>query len=136
MVACCPGELFDSIVKQFYSSMVKVKPGAKVITIEPAQNALTIEWVVRLFSVAFGRVCALKVVDKLAVNGLTHELTAAEVTAVFEKLERLLRLFFRITAASSRSSGRNDAVSVVLRLILRILLIRGTRARSSGASRT
>jgi hypothetical protein len=38
--------------------MVKVKPGAKVITIEPAQNASTIEWVVRLLSAAFGRVSA------------------------------------------------------------------------------
>jgi hypothetical protein len=27
------------IVKQFYSSMVKVKPGAKVVTIAPGQNA-------------------------------------------------------------------------------------------------
>jgi hypothetical protein len=32
--------------------MVKVKPGAKVITIVPAQNALTIEWVVELFNTA------------------------------------------------------------------------------------
>jgi hypothetical protein len=30
------------IFEQFYSSMVKVKPDAKVITIGPAQNALTI----------------------------------------------------------------------------------------------
>jgi len=60
MVACCPGRTLHGIVKQFYSSMVKVKPGAKVITIEPAQNALTIECVVKLFSAAFGRVCALK----------------------------------------------------------------------------
>ena len=29
----------SGIVKQFYSSMVKVKPGAKVITIELARNA-------------------------------------------------------------------------------------------------
>jgi hypothetical protein len=33
--------------------MVKVKAGAKVITIEPAQNVLTIERVVELFSTAF-----------------------------------------------------------------------------------
>jgi hypothetical protein len=30
--------------------MVKVKPGAKVITIEPAQNALAMEQVVKLFT--------------------------------------------------------------------------------------
>jgi hypothetical protein len=72
-------------------------------------------------------------VDKLVLSSLTQELTAAEITAVFEKLERLLRLFFRITAASSRSSGRNGAV---LRFILRVLLIRRTRMRSRDASRT
>jgi hypothetical protein len=75
----------------------------------------------------------LKVVDKLVVNCLTRELTSAEVTAVLEEQERLLRLFFRITAASSRSSGRNGAV---LRFILRVLLIRRTRVRSRDASRT
>ena len=107
-----------------------------VQTIEPAEDALSMEEVVRLFSTAFEQTCALKVIDKLVVNCLTRELTAAEVTAVFEKLERLLRLFFRITAASSRSNGRNDAVSVMLRLILRVLLIRRTRMRSRDASRT
>jgi hypothetical protein len=34
-----PMRTLHGIVKQFYSSMVKVKAGAKVITIEPAQNA-------------------------------------------------------------------------------------------------
>jgi hypothetical protein len=65
------------------------------------------EEAVKLFCTVFKHVGALKVVDKLVVNSLTHELTAAEVTAVLEKLKRLLRLLFRITAASSRSSGRN-----------------------------
>jgi hypothetical protein len=92
--------------------------------------------VVRLFSTAFEQTCALKVIDGFVVNCLTSELKAAEVTAVLERLERLLRLFFRNTAGSSRSNGRNGAVSVVLRLILRILLIRRTRVRSSGASET
>jgi hypothetical protein len=52
-----PWRTFHCIVRQFYSSMVKVKAGAKVITIEPARNALTVEWVVELFGAAFGRVC-------------------------------------------------------------------------------
>jgi hypothetical protein len=65
-----PGRTLHGIVKQFYGSMVKVKLGTKVITIEPAQNASTIEWAVELFSAAFGRVCALKVVDELVCNGL------------------------------------------------------------------
>ena len=74
--------------------------------------------------------------DGFVVNCLTRELMSAEVTAVLEEQERLLRLFFRITAGSSSSSGRNGAVGVVFRLILRILLIRRTRARSRDASRT
>jgi predicted methyltransferase len=69
--------------------MVKVKPGAKVITIERAQNVLTIERVVELFSTAFEQTCALKVIDGFAVNCLTHELTMAETTVQLEKQKRL-----------------------------------------------
>jgi hypothetical protein len=75
-VACCPGERYRD-VKQFYCNMVKVKPGAKVITIERAQNVLTIAWVVGLFSAAFGHICALKEVDELVLSSLTQELTTA-----------------------------------------------------------
>jgi hypothetical protein len=41
------------IIKQFYSSMVKVKPGAKVITIESCANALSVEGVVKLSTIGF-----------------------------------------------------------------------------------
>jgi hypothetical protein len=90
------------------------------------------EELVKLFSMVFGQISALKVVNRFVVNSLTHELKAAEVTTVLERLERLLRLFFRITAASSGSGGRDGAVGVMFRLILRVLLIRRTRARSGG----
>jgi len=63
--------------------MVKVKPGAKVITIKSSVNALGLEEVVKLFFRVFEEVCALKEVDEFVVDGLTHGLTAAEVTAVF-----------------------------------------------------
>jgi hypothetical protein len=53
---------------------------------------------VRLFSGAFEQTNALKVIDGFVVNCLTHALTAAEVTVVLEEEERLLRLFFPITA--------------------------------------
>jgi hypothetical protein len=59
-----PGRTLHGIVKQFYSSMVKVKPGAKVITIQPAQKALTIEEAVKLFSAAFEQICGLSVVEQ------------------------------------------------------------------------
>jgi hypothetical protein len=54
-----------------------------VQTIEPAEDALSMEEAVKLFCTVFKHVGALKVVDKLAVNSLTHELTSAEVTTVF-----------------------------------------------------
>jgi hypothetical protein len=44
-----------------------VKPGAKVITIEPAQNALSVEDVV-LLSAAFGQACALKEVQPIPLQ--------------------------------------------------------------------
>jgi len=69
--------------------MVKVKPGAKVITIERAQNVLTIERVVELFSAACGHVCALKVVDRFVLSSLTHELTMAETRVPLGKQKRL-----------------------------------------------
>jgi hypothetical protein len=47
------------------------------------------EKVARLFSTAFERICALKVVIELVVNGLTRELTAAEAAAVLRCLEKL-----------------------------------------------
>jgi hypothetical protein len=64
-------------------SKIIVKPGVKVITIEPSADALSVEEVVKLFCTVFKQFCALKVVDKLAVDRLTHGLTTAEVTAVF-----------------------------------------------------
>jgi hypothetical protein len=80
-----------------------VKPGAKVITIEPSAYALSMEEVVRLLSIVFGQISALKVVDKLALNSLTHELTAAEVTAVLEKQESgsIIRFLQRRKSVSS-----------------------------------
>jgi hypothetical protein len=48
--------------------------------IEPAKDAVRMEKVVKLFSAAFGHVCALKVVNRFVVNSLTHELTTAMLT--------------------------------------------------------
>jgi hypothetical protein len=59
---------------------VQTVRGSFVQQIEPAKEAMRMEEVVTLFSAPFARVCALKVVDKFAVNSLTHELTAAEIT--------------------------------------------------------
>jgi hypothetical protein len=75
-----PLRTLQSIVKKFYGSISIVKLGVKVITIEPSADALSVEQVYKLFSMAFARVCALKVVDGFVVNSLTHELTTAMLT--------------------------------------------------------
>jgi len=75
---------------------------AFVETIEPSEDALSVEEVVKLFSTAFGHVYALKVVDKLVVNSLTHELTSAEVTTVFRRTSA------RSSGASRTSTGRSS----------------------------
>jgi len=46
-------------------TIVITKPGVKVITIEPSQDALSMESVVKLFSTAFKQICRLHEVDKL-----------------------------------------------------------------------
>jgi hypothetical protein len=46
-------------------TIVITKPGAKVITIAPSQDALSMESVVKLFSTAFKQVSKLHEVDKL-----------------------------------------------------------------------
>jgi hypothetical protein len=63
--------------------LVATKPSAKVIIIEPAQNALSMKEVDKPLNTAFQQIYALKVVDRFVVNSLTHELTAARVTAFF-----------------------------------------------------
>jgi hypothetical protein len=40
-----------------------VKPGVKVITIEPSADALSVEEVVTLFSAVFGQICGLREVS-------------------------------------------------------------------------
>ena len=40
------------LMRKFYGSIVITKPGVKVITIEPSQDALSMESVVKLFSTA------------------------------------------------------------------------------------
>jgi hypothetical protein len=50
---------------------VRTISAALVHTVESASDALGMEKVVKLFSTAFARVCALRVVDEVVVDGLT-----------------------------------------------------------------
>ena len=65
-----------------------------------------------------------------------HELTTAETVAVLEKHKRLPKAILSDHGSSLRSSGGTGAAFIVLRLILRILLTRRTRAKWKDAFRT
>ena len=50
---------------------------------------MRMEELVKLFSTAFGQICALKEVDKLVLSSLTQELTITEMTVPLEKQKGL-----------------------------------------------
>ena len=70
-------------------SFVQTIRGSFVQQIEPAKDAMRVEEVVKLFSTAFGQICALKEVDKLVLSSLTQELTITEMTVPLEKQKGL-----------------------------------------------
>jgi len=77
-----PQEIYDSgafpertvhaILKQLQrlgaDSFVQTKPTTIVQTIKPAEDAMSIDEVVKLFSTAFKQICELKEVDKLSLE--------------------------------------------------------------------
>lgn len=67
-----PGRTQDSIRAQIQrlggGSFVQTKHTAIVQTIEPDQNALTMEDIVKRFTSAFKQICALQEVDKLTLE--------------------------------------------------------------------
>jgi hypothetical protein len=108
-----PGRTLHSIVKQFYSSIVKVKPGAKVITIEPAQNALTMERVVKLFTTAFEQICELKEIDKFALERFRIVFQAAKdygpLLAGYEKWDKIEKQIEQLAAAVAELQAAKSA---------------------------
>jgi hypothetical protein len=66
-------------------SFVQTIRGSFVQQIELAKDAMRMEELVKLFSMVFGQISALKVVNRFVVSSLTHELTSAEVTMVFHR---------------------------------------------------
>jgi len=65
-----PGRTIWAIRKQIqaFSSIVQTKHMAIVQTIEPAQDALSMDEVVKLFSTAFKQICGLEEADKLTLE--------------------------------------------------------------------
>jgi hypothetical protein len=108
-----PERTFHSIVKQFYSSIVKVKPGAKVITIGPAQNALTMERVVKLFTTAFEQICGLEKIDKFGLERFRIVFQAAKdygpLLAGYEKWDRIEKRIEELAATVAELQAAKDA---------------------------
>jgi hypothetical protein len=84
-----PGRTLQSIVKQFYGNISIVKPSAKVITIEPLADALSMEEAVKLFSMAFEQVCALKEVQRLGIDSFVQTRPATFVETIRPAKEAL-----------------------------------------------
>ena len=109
-----PGRTLHSIVKQFYgSSIVKVNPSAKVITIEPAQNALTMERVIKLFTTAFEQTCAMKEIDKFALERFRIIFQAAKdygpLLAGYEKWEKIEKQIEELAATVAELQAAKGA---------------------------
>jgi len=76
------------------------------------------------------------VVNRLVVNSLIHDLTAADVTAFLEKQKRLSKAILSDHGSQFKEQWKEWCSEPALMLILRFLLTHGTSVRSSGASRT
>jgi hypothetical protein len=110
-----PGRTLHSIVKQFYSSIVKVSR-AKVITIEPAQNALTMEKVVKLFTTAFEQICTIEDIDRFALDRFRIIFQAAKdygpLLAGYEKWEKIEKQIEELAAAVAELQAAKDIKKV------------------------
>jgi hypothetical protein len=97
------GRTFRSIVKQFYGSVVPTKPSIEVVAIEPAQDALTMEKVVKLYTTAFEQISAMKQTDKLALERLRIVFQAAKdygpLLAGYEKWDKIEKKIDELSAA-------------------------------------
>jgi hypothetical protein len=83
------GRTLHGIVEQFYGNISIVVPSAKVITIEPSADALSVEEVMGLFSMAFEQVCALKEVQRLGIDSFVQTRPAPFVETIRPAKEAL-----------------------------------------------
>jgi hypothetical protein len=68
-------------------SFVQAISGYFVPQIEQAKDTTRMEKAVKILRTVFRHVCALKAAEEFPPDGLTRELTAAEITAVFREQE-------------------------------------------------
>jgi len=98
-----PGRTVRAIGKQAYGSIVHTNPTAIVHTIEPAREAMPMERVVKLFSTALKQICAMKEVDKLALERFRIIFQAtkdyAPLLAGYEKWEKIEKQIEELAAA-------------------------------------
>ena len=109
-----PERTVDAIRKQLkLCSIVQTKHTAIVQTIEPAENAMPMERVVKLFTRAFEEICATEEVDKLALERFRIIFQAAKdygpLLAGYEKWERIEKQIETLTAAVAELQAAKGA---------------------------
>jgi hypothetical protein len=109
-----PGRTVQAIIKQLSGcSIVNTIPSALVNTIEPSENVLSMEEVVKLFSTAFGQICAIQEVDKLALERFRIIFQAAKdygpLLAGYEKWEKIEKQIEELAAAVAELQAAKGA---------------------------
>jgi hypothetical protein len=108
-----PGRTLRAIGKQAYGSIVYTSPAAIVHTIEPAQEAMSMDRVVKLFTMAFEEICKSKEVDKLALERFRIIFQAAKdygpLLAGYEKWEKIEKQIEELAAAVAELQAAKGA---------------------------
>jgi len=109
-----PERTVDAIRKQLkLCSIVQTKHTAIVQTIEPAEDALSMEEVVKLFSTAFKQICELQQVDKLTLERFRIIFQAAKdygpLLSSFQKWEEIEKRVEELAAAVAELQAAKSA---------------------------
>lgn len=96
------GRLADRSPEAIKAQIVRLEPSF-VEKIEPAKEVLTIEAVIKLFTTAFGQLCASKSIDKATLDRFRMIFRAAKdygpLLAHFEKWDKIEKEIEELSAA-------------------------------------
>jgi hypothetical protein len=109
-----PERTVEAINKQLERCrFVATRQKAFVETIEPSEDALSMEDVVKFFSTAFEQICSLSVVDKLVLERFRIIFQAARdygpLLAGYEKWEKIEKQIEELAAAVVELQAAKDA---------------------------
>jgi len=109
-----PERTYEAIRKQLnLSSIVATKNTAIVETIEPAEDALSMEHVVKLFSTAFKQICELQQVDKLTLERFRIIFQAAKdygpLLSSFQRWEKIEKQIEELATAVAELQAAKGA---------------------------